>query len=111
MLSKNTKKVSIELKLTDTGIGIRKNKLEHIFNNFEQAHKETNSSYGGTGLGLAIVKQLVELQGGSIILVVNWEKARLSVLYWILKQLNQILKSRKNRISPMQFLQMKSFKT
>ncbi|CAH0997939.1 Sensor histidine kinase RcsC [Emticicia aquatica] len=67
MLSKNTKKVSIEFKLTDTGIGIRKNKLEHIFNNFEQAHKETSSSYGGTGLGLAIVKQLVELQGGIII--------------------------------------------
>jgi two-component system CheB/CheR fusion protein len=67
MLSKNTKKVSIEFKLTDTGIGIRKNKLEHIFNNFEQAYKETSSSYGGTGLGLAIVKQLVELQGGSII--------------------------------------------
>jgi two-component system CheB/CheR fusion protein len=67
MLHEDEEKVSIELKLTDTGIGIPNNKLEHIFNNFEQAHKETSSSYGGTGLGLAIVKQLVERQGGTII--------------------------------------------
>jgi signal transduction histidine kinase len=40
--------------------------LEHIFNDFEQASKETSRSYGGTGLGLAIVKQLIELQGGTI---------------------------------------------
>jgi light-regulated signal transduction histidine kinase (bacteriophytochrome) len=67
MLYQNQDKVSIEFKITDTGIGIPDNKLEHIFNNFEQAHKETSSSYGGTGLGLAIVKQLVERQGGTII--------------------------------------------
>jgi CheY-like chemotaxis protein len=52
--------------LTDTGIGIPENRLEHIFNNFEQAHRGISSSYGGTGLGLAIAKQLVELQGGTI---------------------------------------------
>jgi len=67
LLNEDEEKVTIELKLTDTGIGIPYNKLEHIFNNFEQAHTETSSSYGGTGLGLAIVKQLVEGQGGTII--------------------------------------------
>jgi two-component system CheB/CheR fusion protein len=66
-LSEDADKISIEFTITDTGIGIPKNKLGNIFNNFEQASKETSSSYGGTGLGLAIVKQLVELQGGTII--------------------------------------------
>ena len=59
-------KVTIEFSLSDTGIGIPENRLEFIFNDFEQAFAETTSSYGGTGLGLAIVKKLVELQEGSI---------------------------------------------
>jgi two-component system, chemotaxis family, CheB/CheR fusion protein len=82
MLYQNQDKVSIEFKITDTGIGIPDNKLEHIFNNFEQAHKETSSSYGGTGLGLAIVKQLVERQGGTII--VNSELGKGSTFGFVL---------------------------
>lgn len=66
LLKDESDKTTIEFLLTDTGIGIREDRLEHIFNNFEQAGKETSRSYGGTGLGLAIVKQLVERQGGSI---------------------------------------------
>ncbi len=50
----------------DTGIGIQKDKLELIFQNYKQAEKDTRERYGGTGLGLAIAKQLVELQGGQI---------------------------------------------
>ncbi len=57
---------TIEFKIIDTGIGIPDDKIESIFNNFEQAHAETSSNYGGTGLGLAIVKKLVENQGGTI---------------------------------------------
>jgi len=41
-------------------------KIDSIFNVFEQAYVSTANAYGGTGLGLAIVKQLVEAQGGSI---------------------------------------------
>jgi len=67
ILEEESDKISIEFRVIDTGIGIRKDKLNHIFNNFEQADTETSSLYGGSGLGLAIVKQLVELQGGSII--------------------------------------------
>ncbi len=61
-------KATIEFTITDTGIGIPENKMGNIFDNFEQAHTESSSSYGGTGLGLAIVKQLVELQGGTVML-------------------------------------------
>ena len=82
MLYQNQDKVGIEFKITDTGIGIPNNKLEHIFNNFEQAHKETSSFYGGTGLGLAIVKQLVERQGGTII--VNSELGKGSTFGFVL---------------------------
>jgi signal transduction histidine kinase/ActR/RegA family two-component response regulator len=64
LVQQDAEKATIEFLITDTGIGIPKNKLTEIFNNFEQAG--VSSSFGGTGLGLAIVKQLVELQGGTI---------------------------------------------
>ncbi len=66
LLEETLDHTSIEFTISDTGIGISDDRLQHVFKNFEQAHIETASSYGGTGLGLAIVKQLVELQGGSI---------------------------------------------
>jgi PAS domain S-box-containing protein len=58
--------VIIEFSVTDTGIGIAEDKMEHIFENFQQATSGTSRLYGGTGLGLAIVKQLIESQNGSI---------------------------------------------
>ncbi|MFV5687893.1 PAS domain S-box protein [Flavobacterium sp. ZT3R25] len=58
--------VVIEFAIADTGIGIPEEKIETIFDNFQQASSGTSRLYGGTGLGLAIVKQLVEPQGGSI---------------------------------------------
>lgn len=56
----------IKFQICDTGIGIQKDKLELIFQNYKQAEKHIRERYGGTGLGLAIAKQLVELQGGKI---------------------------------------------
>ncbi len=66
LLSEDEEKVTIGFTVSDTGIGIAENKLEKIFENFQQASSRTSRLYGGTGLGLAIVKQLVEAQGGSI---------------------------------------------
>jgi two-component system CheB/CheR fusion protein len=66
LLQQDEEKVTIEFAVADTGIGIPENKLEKIFENFQQASGETSRKYGGTGLGLAIVKQLVEAQGGTI---------------------------------------------
>ena len=62
----NKKNISIEFAVTDTGIGIADDKINTVFNLFEQAEINISNFYGGTGLGLAIVKQLVEFQGGTI---------------------------------------------
>jgi PAS domain S-box-containing protein len=59
-------KVQLEFSVTDTGIGIEKEKLGEIFESYAQATADTTRKYGGTGLGLAICKKLVELQGGNI---------------------------------------------
>ncbi|HBL10416.1 MAG TPA: guanylate cyclase [Cyanobacteria bacterium UBA11162] len=56
----------ITITISDTGIGIPENKLDSIFESFEQADGSTAREFGGTGLGLAITKKLVELQGGKI---------------------------------------------
>jgi signal transduction histidine kinase/CheY-like chemotaxis protein/HPt (histidine-containing phosphotransfer) domain-containing protein len=52
--------------ISDTGIGIPKDKLGTIFESFSQADSSTTRKYGGTGLGLTISKQLVELMEGRI---------------------------------------------
>jgi len=64
--SEDEENVNIEFSVTDTGIGMAEDKLDHIFENFQQATSETSRLYGGTGLGLAISKKLVETQGGTI---------------------------------------------
>ncbi|RFZ82115.1 response regulator [Mucilaginibacter terrenus] len=55
--------ITVGFSVKDTGIGIKKDNLENIFEPFTQESITTTRQYGGTGLGLAIVKRLLELQG------------------------------------------------
>lgn len=57
---------NIQFYIKDTGIGIKKEKLEVIFQRFRQGDDETTRKYGGAGLGLAISKSIVEIMGGKI---------------------------------------------
>jgi len=58
----------LQFKVSDTGIGISKEKTDSIFDAFTQAESDTTRKYGGSGLGLSICKQLVDLYNGSITL-------------------------------------------
>ncbi|MDE3144739.1 MAG: response regulator [Bacteroidota bacterium] len=58
--------INVGITVSDTGIGIEKNKLNQIFDRFQQAEDSITRKYGGTGLGLSIVKDLVLLQDGNI---------------------------------------------
>jgi PAS domain S-box-containing protein len=56
----------IRIRVTDTGIGIDRSFLPHVFDRFRQADSGTTRGYGGLGLGLAIVHDLVRLHGGEV---------------------------------------------
>jgi len=56
----------IEVRITDTGIGIEPDKIEKIFNAFEQGQTSITRRFGGLGLGLAISKAMVDAHGGKI---------------------------------------------
>ncbi|MEM9120768.1 MAG: response regulator [Cyanobacteria bacterium P01_F01_bin.56] len=55
----------LAITVSDTGIGIPEDKLDCIFEPFEQADGSTARTYGGMGIGLAVSQKLVELQGGT----------------------------------------------
>ena len=56
----------VSIEVMDTGVGIPEDKIDTIFEKFQQADNTISRSYGGSGLGLAISKSLVELMGGTI---------------------------------------------
>lgn len=56
----------VQISVSDTGIGLRKEDLDRIFAPFEQAEGSSSRKYQGTGLGLSLARKFVELHGGAI---------------------------------------------
>lgn len=66
MLSKNETTVVYQTIISDTGIGMSPEFLQHMFEPFSQEHSDARSTYQGTGLGMAIVKSLLDKMDGSV---------------------------------------------
>jgi signal transduction histidine kinase/response regulator of citrate/malate metabolism len=65
-LARNANIVELLFSVSDTGIGIAKDKLELLFKSFTQVDNTYTREFGGTGLGLVISKQLIEMMGGTV---------------------------------------------
>jgi signal transduction histidine kinase len=57
---------NLQVSVADTGIGIPEDKIEKVFDPFNQVDSSSTRKYEGTGLGLALVKEYVEMHGGEI---------------------------------------------
>ena len=66
LLAEDKNICTVQISVSDTGIGITPEQQKRVFASFEQAESSTTRKYGGTGLGLAISKSIVEMMGGSI---------------------------------------------
>ncbi|MCM1023030.1 MAG: PocR ligand-binding domain-containing protein [Prevotella sp.] len=64
----------MKVKVSDTGIGIKKDDMHKLFNSFQQVDSKRNRNIEGTGLGLAISRQLLTLMGGEISVESEYEK-------------------------------------
>ncbi|RKP29854.1 hypothetical protein METBISCDRAFT_27856 [Metschnikowia bicuspidata] len=83
-------KLLLEFSVSDTGIGIEKDKLGLIFDTFCQADGSTTRKFGGTGLGLSISRQLIHLMGGEIWVTSDYGKG-LNFLFTISVSPSEVL--------------------
>ncbi|MCB1178042.1 MAG: response regulator, partial [Leptospiraceae bacterium] len=101
--------LNLSIKIIDTGIGIREEEKEKIFDSFIQQSDQDSQKYGGTGLGLTITKRLVEIMGGRIELESALNKGSVfSVIFENLKykfqNKNEILEINYNQNEKIDFL-------
>lgn len=67
-INQKDKMYTLRFEIEDNGIGITKEKQDHMFESFSQGSVQINRKYGGTGLGLSIVKGLIQILKGKIYL-------------------------------------------
>jgi PAS domain S-box-containing protein len=97
----------LKFKVKDTGIGIKN--TSNIFEPFTQADVTTTRQFGGTGLGLSICKNLVNLMGGIIDIISNWDNGTL--VYFTIPFDNSLKQNSNNLINNIQELQINEYIT
>ncbi|MDR2447441.1 MAG: response regulator [Treponema sp.] len=90
-------------KISDTGIGIKKENIPFLFESFQQMDTRKNKGVEGTGLGLAIVKQLVPLMGGFIDVESEYGKVSVFTIYLPLVK-GDSAKAERHTEDPQQFI-------
>ena len=65
-LAEFDRKTTLQFKISDTGIGMSKEFIPHVFDTFSQEDPSATNKYGSSGLGLAITKNIVEMMNGNI---------------------------------------------
>ncbi len=89
-VAETERSVSLQISVSDTGIGISQNSLEKLFQPFVQADASTTRKHGGTGLGLIIARRLVDMMGGNIKVESEvWKGARFTINLNLEKQAAQ----------------------
>ncbi|MDR1700084.1 MAG: transporter substrate-binding domain-containing protein [Lachnoclostridium sp.] len=66
LVKEENESCTIQITVSDTGIGISPKQQSHLFHSFVQAETDTSRNYGGTGLGLSISKSIIEMMDGEI---------------------------------------------
>jgi len=112
----------VEMAISDTGIGIAKEEIPHLFNKFEQFGKIDGSTEKGTGLGLAICEEIMKLHGGHIhaaselgkgstfyFHIPKWEKPKAMCTKAIDRQLKSLRKEKKGKKLSVLFLCIENF--
>ena len=92
----------VELRVKDTGVGIKEEFLPHVFDRFRQADASSIRKFGGLGLGLAIVRHITEMHGGTVHVHSEGEgkgstfTVKLPLVISLMKMKNRKLIQRKN---------------
>ena len=88
---------NLEMKITDTGIGMDSIFLNKLFEKFTQEYETKSKNYGGTGLGMAITKSLIDNMGGEILVESEKNKGTtVSIRFTLFKGTEADLKKKKN---------------
>jgi len=92
---KKANAIQLKFEVEDTGIGIPKEKINNIFNEFEQVEGSANRSFEGTGLGLAISTRLIKIMGGDISVSSDVGKGSIFTICFELPVSNELPEERK----------------
>ncbi|MFP4060240.1 MAG: PAS domain S-box protein [Bacteroidales bacterium] len=106
----NNRITEITFTIEDSGIGIQKNKIKNIFDEFSQGDTSITRQHGGSGLGLTISKKIIDLLNGELTVTSKPNKGSVFTVTLPLEQGSKKTLSRSNNISPVALNQLEGKK-